>query len=433
MKRINRNIGDRPHSPEAEQAVLGAMLMNPDSVIPDAKEYLTNAFYGPVHRQIFDAIVWMHGKGRPVDLVTLTQHMADIGDLEKVGGAGYISSLSDPGSGQLYEYYKRVLLDKQRSRDILDAADNIAKMVHSNQADLGDAEKDIAVQLSAIKTAFEGRDTTKSWDEEVDEWATDWDLMASGKKESAMETRWSSWNNEVGGIDPGYTIISGRSSSGKSCLLGNILLDAAMLKNRPALFISYEMPVRMVLSRMIADVAGVDGMHLFRPDKVPVGPGQKRAIAVALDKIRKSPLRIIHNPNLSADAACHIARKMFLERGDIVIGVDYLQIAPKPSGIERGANREREISTISATFRNLSKEIDRPVITLSQLNQDGSTRESTAIQMDADNHFKVDREKDNKTGKVTEKGVWIYKSRNGRSDYHLPLFLDGPKFRFVER
>ena len=421
-------------SPEVEKALLGCLLSNSNH-IPHAAEYLSpDAFYGAVHKQIYEEIISFGTKCDAFDLVTFTSHMADVNLLDKVGGPAFLAELlTDIPIQEHYYQYSKILEHKMRLRQAWWEAEKIKATVASGGADFDELSVTVMDSLSNIRSSMEATAKERSWDDEIDEWSEDWDLMASGKKESSMSLRWPCWNSDAGGLQPGYNIISGTSSSGKSTLLGNIMADACIRNKRPGLYVSYEMPVRMVVSRLVADLADIDGMHLFQPDRSYPTPEIKKGIAEALRVIRKSSLRIIHQPRLSTEGVCHMARKMFVEQGDVVIGVDYLQLIPKPADIEKNANREREVASNSATLRTFSKEIDVPLITLSQLNADGMTRESGSVNMDCDSHFRVDRTKDNKTGKITEHGVWIAKCRNGRSDHHLPLFLEGSKFRFNER
>ena len=420
---------------EVERAILGCLFFDSDH-IPHAAEHLpAEAFYGAVHRQIYEEMISFGMKTDAFDLVTFTTHLADAQLLDKVGGPAFLTELlTDVPTVEHYRHYLSILNQKLRIRKAWDAAEKIKQTISTGTPNFEDMSVSVMDSLASIRLAMEGaEEKEKTMDDEIDGWEEDWSLMASGKKESAMSLRWPCWNLEAGGLQPGYHIISGTSSSGKSTLLGNIMMDACVRNKRPGLYVSYEMPVRMIISRLVADLADVDGMHLFQPDRSYPTPEIKKAIAVALGVIRKSPLRVVHQPRLSTEGVCHMARKMFVEQGDVVIGVDYLQLIPKPADIEKNANREREVASNSATLRTFSKEIDVPLITLSQLNADGMTRESGSVNMDCDSHFRVDRTKDNKTGKITEHGVWIAKCRNGRSDHHLPLFLEGSKFRFAER
>jgi len=419
---------------DVEKAVLGSLLRNPERLIHASESVPPEAFYGPVHRQIYEELLSFGMKQDTIDLVTFSQHLIDKGLMATIGGPGYLAELDNPTTPAIYAHYAGLLLQKLKMRQAWEQAEKIKRSVVSQAADFNEMSAEVLESLAAIRVAMEGESSQeKTMDDEIESWSEDWNLMATGKKESAMSLRWPCWNSEAGGLQPGYHIVSGTSSSGKSTLLGNIMVDACIKNNRPGLYVSYEMPVRMVLSRLVADLADVDGMHLFQPDRSYPSKEIKKAIGDALLVIRKSKLRIVHKPRMSSEGVCHLARKMFTDMGDCVLGVDYIQLIPKPTDIERGSNREREVAVNSAVLRTFSKEIDRPVIALSQLNQDGSTRESGSINMDSDSHMKVDREKDTKSGRVTEKGVWVYKSRNGASSFHLPLFLDGPKFRFEER
>lgn len=431
-----------PRSDDAEKGVLSALLQDASNIIHDAAENLPpEAFYHVGNRMIYEELLGL--KDREFDLVVFSQHLIDKGLMGKVGGPAFIAELASfiPTPAH-YSYYKGILLEKLSLRKILDGVEEIKQNVLTSQGDINALKEGVIKGMSCIKEAIDSSEVKQpTWEEEVDEWVDDFEAMCAGKKSSGMETQWESWNKRLGGISPGYTIISGQSSSGKSTLLGNIMRWAALEHKRPCLYVSYEMPVRMVISRIAADLADVDGGCLFKPDVMKPSDYQMRKISDAIKMIRSSSLRVVHKPHLSAEGVCHIARKMFIDKGDIVIGIDYLQLIQRPSNIEDKANREREVATNSAVLRTFSKEIDRPVIVLSQLNEDGETRESKSIQMDCDTHIRVDRLKEkikgkdgkmHPTGKIIDNGLYAEKNRNDEAHFSLPIHLLGRRFRFED-
>lgn len=423
-----------PHSIDSENAVLGCALQSPETILPDIGENL-DLFYYPNNRRLAEEMKELSAKNGPqgVDQATFTQWLRDRKMLEELGGISAIQELTSTiFSGASYVYYKGILQDKLASRRMLVACNDIAESVLGNQHDLKLAHDPVVEKMTEIRVALEGESKVKCWEEEMDSWRADWQDMAAGKKESAMDLQWPTWNRELGGITSGYTIISGESSSGKSALLGNIMRHACFDKGRPCLIFSYEMKVGIIISRLIAEIANVDGKHVFAPDKSKPESWIQKAIGKAADQIAKSKMRIIHEPNMSAEQCCVVAKKMFSEHGDLLVGVDYVQIIPPPVKLPQGYTREREVAANSESFRCLSKEIDRPVMVLSQLNSDGSTRESASVNMDCDMHVKVDRYTDRKTHQVVDNGLWVYKNRNGRKDFSLNIYLNGPRFRFEE-
>lgn len=425
-----------PRSDDAEKGVLSCFLQNPVDLLNDAQVTLpTEAFHHPVHRQLYEELLTFNNRPdhKALDLVTFSQHLIDKGLMDKIGGPAFVAELlSFVPTPAHYPYYRGILRDKLKLRRVMLAACGIITSVVTSQHDLEEVKDGVGSNLIIIQNELKEPEPKRSWNDELNEWREDWDLMASGSKASSMPLRWECWNDDAGGLQAGYSIISGTSSSGKSTLLGNIMVDACIGKKRPGLYVSYEMPVRTVISRLVADIADVDGRHLFQPDRTQPEKHIQRKIADAVEVIRKSPLRIVHIPSLSAEGVCSLARKMFLENGDLILGVDYIQLIPRPAGIEKGATRERELARNSEFIRTFSKEIDRPVIALSQLNADLTTRESASVNNDCDSHFRVDRTKDSKTGRLTEHGIWIFKSRNGKADLHMPIKLYGERFRFVE-
>lgn len=423
-----------PHSEEAEKAILSCCLNDENVVDAVESDMGVEAFYHPVMRKLFDEMLWYRkNSDHPLNVVTFMQHLTDKKMLDECGGPGFIAELTNlvPSPG-IYPHYSAIVASKMELRKVIGSCSDILESVSKDAHDLTLMRETVNEALVRMGNAVAPKETGPTWDDEIDSWNEDWEQMATGRKKSGDDTRWRCYNNRVGGIMAGYSIISGTSSSGKSTLLGNILTDACIHRGRPGLFKSYEMPVRTCIGRLVADIGDVDGKHIFAPDRSKPSKEITRRITDAMEKIRKSKLRIIHDTSMGAEDVCRIAREMFLKHGDLIMGVDYVQLIKRPSWLEKGANREREVATNSSIFRNFSKEIDRPVIALSQLNNDGTTRESASVNMDCDSHLRIDRIKD-KNGNITESGVFVAKSRNGEADFHLPLFLQGERFRFIER
>lgn len=435
-----------PYSGDAEKGVLSCFFQNPSVLLEDARQTLPpEAFHHPCNRQLYEAMLEFRTdprRGEP-DLVTFGKRLIDRGIIHQIGGPGFLAELLNfvPTPAH-YPWYKGILKDTLAQRQIVAKGEQIINSVYEFQGEIDPQRAALEKLLSELSGIIRSPEPEATVATQIDEWQNDWHDMVNGKKKSAMPSRWPGWNNLVGGVRPGYTIISGTSSGGKSTLLCNLMADACINRNRPGLLFSYEMPVRMVISRLVADIADVDGMYLFSPDRSKPTPHITSLIAVALDRIRKSRLRIVHQPQMSAEGVCALARNIFQKHNDIVVGVDYLQLVPRPSDVEKGSNREREVAVNSSRFRVLSKELDRPVLALSQLSEDGTTRESKAINMDCDDHFSINRYKEKEKGKdgryyetdrMVEKGIRIVKNRNGVAGVNIPLFLNGPKFRFEQK
>lgn len=414
-----------PCSDDAEKGALSCFLQNPDALLDDAKESLPpSAFYHPANVILYSTLLSMREKGMGIDIVTVSQNLIDSKKMEECGGPGFIAELLDFVPCPVhYPLYKGILKDKLMLRTVAVSSHEI-KLAALGQGDMQEFREEVEKKVSAISQAIQPEEKSSSLLDQLGAWHDDWEERRSGRKQSAMPSRWPSMNQATGGLKSGYRIVSGPYSSGKSVMVNNDMADACILKgNRPGLLVNYEMPVCDVLSRLISDVGNVHGGCTFLPDKRKPSQTEMRAITDAISKIGKSKLKIIHEPHLSADGVCHIARSMWNQHKDLVVGVDYLQKVPAPKNIEKGANHERELSVNSDTFQKLSKELGIPVMVLCQNNKDGSSRGSMSIEMDCDEAFVIE----------DEKGIYIKKNRNGERNIYLPIFLNKPFFRFEER
>ena len=254
----------------------------------------------------------------------------------------------------------------------------------------------------------------------VDDFLAGFAAAMRGEPETGLSTRWASWNREMGRVQPGeFVVIGGTTSSGKSALAANLTLDV-LLEGQGVAFFSYEMPRRQVISRLIADLAGVEVLKVFRPAEFRPSEIEHRAILEATQKLRKLPLHLFDNSSLTPAgirAECQAIRAS----GPLaMVVVDYLQLLPT-SRDDKGANREQVVAGVSRDLRALALELDIAVVALSQLNEQGAFRESRAIGQDATMAVSIE-----------EAGLRIEKSRNGPRGMLLPITFEGRWMRFVE-
>lgn len=411
-----------PRSDVAEDGILSCCLQSAEICEACRATIPVGHFYHAGNKMIYEEILAVHGEGKPVEIVTLSQHIIDKGLMAKIGGPSKLAELLNfvPTSAH-FGYYRDILLQKFKLRSVIAEAVDITTACHSPEEDILEVAKVVVERSTKMISLFQdGQEETM--DEAYQKWEEKWHDKAAGKVQSAMPSRWTCMNTTIGGIRPGYTIISGEYSSGKSVFVANILADACIKEGRPGILFSYECPVEDVISRLVCDIGGIQGQHVFLPDRFPPTPAMVKGISQALMKIRTSNLRIIHDPYLSAESICHISRKKRAKEGDLIVGVDYLQKLPVPRNIEKGANQERELATNSDTLQKLSKELNIPMLVLCQNNKDGSSRGSMSIEMDCDDCYRIEG----------DKGIWVRKNRNGAREFHLPLFLEKGMFRFQE-
>lgn len=415
-----------PSDQGAQHMVLSSFFYHEELLDKNLPEEYFYPIGGPDHT-IYCLMREMRVQKRPVEYMAVLGRLDDKGLMVKAGGNAYVADIFQKFSSKpSYDYYSGILHDKHVQRTAITVGCEVVEAAYL--PDVEDLSTVVSSKLTCVADAARGK-KEKSMGDEVDQWLEDWDQMASGKKPSALPTRWGEWNAKVMGIRPGYTVILGPRGSGKSVLVQNILCDAAFHHQRPCLFVSYEMPVRMILNRIIADLGNIHGAYLFAPDVSKPPSHVIRIITQMAEKVKQSKLEILHDVTMGLEAVAARTRAMKAKHGDCVLGVDYLQISPDPKD-NTAELREQVVAANSSILRRLSKELDIPVYALSQINKDGTTRESNAPEQDADDCLRVERYVQ-PDGSIKENGITITKNRNGPSG-NIPLKLQGEFFRFTE-
>lgn len=411
---------ETPCSEEAEKGILSCFFQAPE-LLEDARVFIPDRyFFNKALGTIYGVMLEMNSQKSPIDFITVTDWCISKGIIEQVGGRASIVELSSYlNSSSHYAHYRGILKEKSALRDLIELNSDCIKSAYSCASQ--EASKLIARHaIDLTNLAKVSVPKKKSMQDHVEEWMDEWQKMYGGEKASGIPTRWSDFNYKCGGIKPGYTVVSGRRASGKSCLAYNMVVDYCLKQDKPGIIKNYEMPVKMTLNRLIADIGSVPAEHLFYPDRFPPNEEMLKRIQQARDMLLRSKLEIIHDVTMDIESVIDMARQKKASEGDCLVAIDYIQIAPDPRRKKRDQNREQDVAKNSAICRAASKELDIPLIVLSQLNNDGTTRESSAIEQDADDVYRID----------SEKGVFIHKQRNGPSDEYLPLFLNGPYLRF---
>lgn len=414
-----------PRSVDAESGAVSCLLLNPHELVPDflSKYDVEDMFYYVPWRGLVKELSWMLKKGRRVDLVTLSQHLIDKDLMESIGASTIAELYNFVPTTAHYLLYCGMLADKAKLRKAKESVNRLDEILRTESYDLAQLTENVLVCTSAINAVFERKEESQSLTEQVSNWHDQWKKKSKGEAQSAMPTRWVILNKRMGGLFEGYTIISGEYSGGKSVFLRNLMVDSCITQGRPGLLANYETSIDSTISGMVCDLAGLPTPVVFRPDQNPPTASQEKSLAWALKKILGSKLKIIHEPHLSADGVCHQARIIKDKHGDVVVGVDYLQKLPRPTHIEKNAQQERELAVNSDTLQKLSKGTGIPVVVACQNNNNGTSRGSAAIEMDADICYRIEG----------DAGVFVVKYKEGERFFHLPLFLDKPKLRFTER
>ncbi len=411
-----------PQNLEAEQSVLGGILLDNMAINSVLEILVTDDFYSEAHRKIFTAIIELSERSEPNDLITLSSIMRDKKQLEGVGGESYLASLVDavPSAANI-SYYSKIVKEKSILRKLIGAATEILNKSYDSSSDID------SVLDESEHTIFEiSENKVKPSFYPIKEIIKDSFKTIEGLYErKALITGVSTGYKKVDEITSGFQnseliIIAGRPSMGKTALAINIAQYASIENETPVAIFSLEMSKEQLAFRLLASEARVDSQRLR---KGFVGEVDWPKLTTAAGRLSEAPIYIDDTPAISVLEMKAKARRLKAEHGLGLVILDYLQLMRG-----RGPSREQEISEISRSLKSLAKELEVPVVALSQLNRQvearsdrrpqlADLRESGAIEQDADVIMFIYRDEVyNKSEDNPEKGlaeVIIGKQRNG--------------------
>jgi len=411
-----------PNNLEAEQSVLGAMLLDKEAISAASEILKGDDFYREVHKEIFEAIIDIYNDNNPVDLITLTEKLKGRNTLEAVGGITYLTQLMNivPTTSNIDQYVK-IVEEKSLLRKLIKSSNEIISKCYDNPEDpievVDQAEKSIFdISLSKSSQGFVPikQILTTNFDR-IEE------LYLNKGKITGIPTGFVDLDQKLSGLQRSDLIlIAARPSMGKSALMMNLVQHAAVRENIPVAIFSLEMSKEQLSQRLLCAEALIDA-HRLRTGDITEDEWIKlaRAMGVLADK----PIFIDDTPAISITEMRAKCRRLKIEHGLGLIAIDYLQLM---SGSSKYDSRQQEVSDISRSLKALARELDVPVVALSQLSRApemradhrpilSDIRESGAIEQDADvviflyrdEYYHPDTEKKN-IGEVI-----IAKQRNG--------------------
>jgi replicative DNA helicase len=391
-----------PHNLEAERALLGFFLLDNDALNTVGDIIEPDDLFAESHRLILRHIVGLFEKKFTADLISVTESLATAGVLEKIGGATYLASLGDGvpiGHLGFAQGYARIIKEKSLLRRLINACSNVTSRAFEAAEDaeilLDDAQRQICeIAGDKIESSFFGvKEIVKSSFGTIDA------LFDRGQRVTGLETGFVDLDNMTSGLQPGELIIvAARPSLGKTALAMNIGAYAATRGKVVGMF-SLEMSKESLLIRLLCSEARVDS-HRLRTGFASREDWSK--MSRVLGRLAEAPLFINDTPALSVLRMRAKARQLKTERGLDLLIIDYLQLA---AGHGRFENRTQEVSYISRGLKAIAKELNVPVLALSQLSRapehKGSRpelfhlRESGAIEQDADVVIFIHRDRPN--------------------------------------
>lgn len=429
------NIRVPPHSQEAEESVLGAMLIDRDAVIAVAEFLLPEDFYDERLREVYKACIDLYEERTPIDVLTVTDRLKKNKTFKDIGSSSFLAELANkvPTAAHV-EHYGRIVKDTATKRSLMSVASKLVDVsldegLGANDA-MDQAESAIfSLSQKSLKKAFTSvRDTLAESFDRLDE------LHKSGGGVRGVPTGFKDLDDALAGLQQSnLLILAARPGVGKTTLAMNIAQYVAVELKRPVGFFSLEMSREELVDRLLVAQADIDAWKL-KTGKLSEDDFSK--LSDAMGVLAEAPLFIDDTPALSVLEMRTKARRLQVESGLDLLVVDYLQLA-RSRNLE---NRVQEVSEISQGMKNLARELKIPVIVLSQLSRAVETRggkkpqladlrESGSIEQDADVVMFLWREDDENPENIM---LDISKHRNGplRS---IPLHFKGDRIRFYSR
>lgn len=422
MYHVDKTI---PANPEAEEAVLGSLLIDPDGVLKVASFLEAADFYREKNAWIYQAVLELHERREPADFVTLLAELERRNILQEVGGAAYITALINSVPSAVYiEHYAHIVERAAVLRRLIDAAGQIASLAYEEAEDL-DEVVDRAEQLVfAVSERRIRRDLTpvrQVLHDVVDR--IDYLHRHQGQI-LGVPSGFVHLDRLLGGFQKSDLIIlAARPSVGKTALALNFALNAARRYRKVVAFFSLEMSAEQLVQRMLSMETGIDQQRLRRGE---IEDHDWDMLMAAAGELSSTMLFVDDTPAMSALELRSKARRLQAEHGLDLVVVDYLQLM---RGDSRSENRVQEISYISRALKGLARELETPVIALSQLSravesrtdhkpQLSDLRESGAIEQDADIVMFIFREEMFKeaTERKNIADLIVAKHRNGPTD-----------------
>ena len=446
LDKIGLEIGNKPpQALDVEEAVLGAMLLEPECVDQAMEDLSASCFYDPKHRMIFEAMSALVSEHTSVDIITVSTKLRQLSRLEEVGGTVALANLSEKvGSAAHIEYYIKILKQKTIQRDLITASYDILRDAYNDAIKVDDM---IDSAQSRIYDAIQSN---------VRKEVQDIGSLINSAMDSIQEKQSS---NGLSGVPSGFPsldaitmgwqpsdliILAARPSVGKTAFSLNIARNAAVDHHMPVAFFSLEMAAIQLANRLITSESGL------HPDKIKGGVKLEdyewQQLEYKLRSLSKAPLYIDDTPSLPLMEFRTKAKSLVKNKGVRLIIIDYLQLMQGPSELK--GLREQEVAAISRTLKATAKELNVPIIALSQLSRNAvqrqgsggkpqlsDLRESGSIEQDADMVIFIHRPDyiglSENEGDKEKTQIIIAKHRNGETR-DIDMRYKGEQLKFVE-
>lgn len=411
-----------PYDLLAEQSVLGGMLLSKDAVADVTGQLRGGDFYVPKHEVIYEAVLTLYSQGEPTDVITITDQLTKSGDLQRAGGVEYLHTLTSivPTAANA-SFYAEIVAEKALLRRLVEAGTRITQMGYAGEGEAVDLVNNAQAEIYAVTGAEQADDyvpLSLAVEAAVSE------IEKAQMNEGGMmgvPTGFSELDEKTNGFAPGQmVIIAARPAMGKSTLALDVARSASVHHNATTVFFSLEMGRAEIAMRLLSAEASIP-LQTLRKGQLDSRDFQKLAATQA--RINDAPLFIDDSPNLTLVEIRAKCRRLKQRHNLKMVVIDYLQLL---SSGKKSESRQQEVSEFSRALKLLSKELEVPVIALSQLNRASEQRadkmpaisdlrESGSLEQDADMvillHRESSYEKDNP--RAGEADLILAKQRNG--------------------
>ena len=428
-------LSDRvpPQSKEAEQSVLGSMIIDKEAIYAAAELLADQDFYSTAHQKIFSGIISLSEKGEPVDLVTLSEELQQNQCLEDVGGRSYLVTLANavPTAANV-QYHSQIVREKAILRALIQAATGIVSRGFDAPANVDEFLDEAEQLIFEIGRRGKHQGFASLKDVLVQAFDSIEKLYDEKKGVTGLATGFADLDRITSGLQKSdLIVIAARPSMGKTTLALNMTQQIAVKEKMPTAFFSMEMSKEQLAQRLLCSEAQIDAQNMRRGF---LSQDEWHKLTRAVGPLSESPLYIDDSATLSVMEVRAKARRLKAEKGLQAIFVDYLQLM---RGFSRFESRQQELSEISRALKALAKELSVPVVALSQLSRAVEKRpdrrpilsdlmESGGIEANADLVMFIYREayytKDTEKGNIAE--ISIAKQRNGPTGMLELYFLD---------
>ena len=432
-----------PQNIEAEQAVLGAMLIKKEAISEVTQILKASDFYRESHRIIFEAMLELFNKNEAVDLITITNQLKKTEQLEKVGGIAFVTSLANsvPTAANV-EYHAKIVEEKAQMRNLINSATEIAGMGYEDTEDVAlvmDKAEKMILEVAAHRN---GGDFVPIKDILLNTFSKIEQLYESKGGLTGIASGFKDLDKLTSGLQPSdLVLVAASPSMGKTAFTLNIATHVAVREKQAVAFFSLEMSKEQLVQRMLCSEGAIDSQRLR------VGELEEKdwtKLISAADRLASAPIFIDDTAGITVMELRSKARRLKAEYDLKLIVIDYLQLMQGRPGKNSGDNRQQEISEISRSLKALARELNVPVVALSQLSRSvesrqvkkpmlSDLRESGSLEQDADIVMFLYREDyydpDTENKNITD--VIIAKHRNGPVDT-IQLFFHKQFTKFAD-